>query len=265
MRLAWLTDIHLNFLHPDLTDEFLQEVRAGEPDAVLISGDISEAHDLRHYLEQIDDLLQRPIYFVLGNHDYYHGSIATVRNLVTELCKRRPRLHYLSVSESPIRLTHSVALLGHDGWADGRFGNYEQSIVQMVDWRLIKDFVGQSKLARLPIVQGLADAAAEHVRRQLEIAMEQYEKVIVLTHVPPLREACWHQGKHSDDHWAPHFASKAMGDVLMDQAAKNPHRKIEVYCGHTHGIGECQPLPNLLIYTGGAEYGRPHVQRTIEV
>jgi 3',5'-cyclic-AMP phosphodiesterase len=265
MRLTWLTDVHLNFLRYDATDEFLHGVRKAEPDAVLITGDIAEAHDLRHYLETIDDRLECPIYFVLGNHDYYHGSIAGVRNMVIELCELRPRLHYLSACELPIELAPSLALVGHDGWADGRFGNYEQSIVQMVDWRLIKDFVGQSKLARLPIVQGLGDAAAAHVRRQLEIALRSYEKVIVLTHVPPLREACWHQGKHSDDHWAPHFASKAMGDVLLEMAAANPHRTVEVLCGHTHGIGECQPLPNLRIYTGGAEYGRPHIQRVLQV
>ena len=38
-----------------------------------------------------------------------------------------------------------------------------------------------------------------------------------------------------------------------------------VLCGHTHSPGEAQVLPNLLVLTGGAEYGRPEVQRVLTV
>ena len=86
MRFAWLTDIHLNFLLTQQTLSFLRFVRSAEPDAVLISGDIAEAHNLCHYLELIDDELAVPVYFVLGNHDYYRGSIADVRGSVASLC-----------------------------------------------------------------------------------------------------------------------------------------------------------------------------------
>jgi len=41
--------------------------------------------------------------------------------------------------------------------------------------------------------------------------------------------------------------------------------QLTVVCGHTHGAGETQVLPNLLAITGGAEYGRPKVQRVFEV
>ena len=40
-------------------------------------------------------MLRRPIYFVLGNHDYYFGSIDKVRKAVKQLCQERPNLHYL--------------------------------------------------------------------------------------------------------------------------------------------------------------------------
>lgn len=35
-------------------------------------------------------------------------------------------------------------------------------------------------------------------------------------HVPPFREASWHQGRISDDDWLPHFTCKAVGDVLRE-------------------------------------------------
>jgi hypothetical protein len=42
-------------------------------------------------------------------------------------------------------------------------------------------------------------------------------------------------------------------------------RKMTVLCGHTHGSGEAQVLPNLRVLTGGAVYGKPGVQRVLEV
>jgi 3',5'-cyclic-AMP phosphodiesterase len=47
--------------------------------------------------------------------------------------------------------------------------------------------------------------------------------------------------------------------------AAAPDRQMRVLCGHTRGGGEAQILPHLRVLTGGARYGRPDVQRAIEV
>jgi Icc protein len=264
MRVAWLTDVHLNFLTIEQSQDFLNYVRSVDPDIVLISGDIAEAHDLVQYLELIDDTLGCPIYFVLGNHDYYHGQISAVRVQVRELCARRPRLSYLSQDDAPMELAPNVALVGHDGWADGRYGDYERSLVEMNDNRFIADLAGHDKLERWSILQSLGDEAAAHLHRVLPLALDRYENVFVLTHVPPMREACWHQGQPSNDEWAPHFTCKAVGDVLLDLGRLYPHRQITVLCGHTHSPGKCRPLRNLRVYTGGAEYSAPEIQKVFE-
>jgi predicted phosphohydrolase len=264
-RLAWLTDLHLNFLPYARVDEFLSQVESLEPDAVLITGDISEARDLKRMLLHIDERVARPIYFVLGNHDFYHGSIADVRQAAARISRDQSRLRYLTAEESAVELTPTVGLVGHDGWADARLGDYERSMVMMNDYKLIAELAGLGKRDRLPILQALGDKAANHVRELLPKALERYEHVLVATHVPPLREACWHQGHISDDEWAPHFTCKAMGEALLEIAGDFPQRQITVYCGHTHSPGECRPLPNLHVFTGGAKYGGPAVQRMIEL
>jgi hypothetical protein len=38
-----------------------------------------------------------------------------------------------------------------------------------------------------------------------------------------------------------------------------------VLCGHTHGGGQAQILPNLRVLTGGARYGRLELQQVLEV
>jgi 3',5'-cyclic-AMP phosphodiesterase len=87
----------------------------------------------------------------------------------------------------------------------------------------------------------------------------------VATHVPPFREACWHEGKLSNADWLPHFSCKAVGEALRRAAKAHPDRKIRVLCGHTHGAGTAEILPNLKVFTGGAEYGEPAVQGVFEL
>jgi predicted MPP superfamily phosphohydrolase len=79
LRLGWLTDIHLNFVSSPKRAEFYAQVRQENLDALLLGGDIGEAHSVTKLLAEVADGLQIPIYFVLGNHDFYRGSFATVR------------------------------------------------------------------------------------------------------------------------------------------------------------------------------------------
>jgi predicted phosphohydrolase len=261
---AWLTDIHLNFVAPDAVEEFVHTLAELPADGFLLTGDIGEAPDVLQYLNYLDTQLGRPVYFVLGNHDYYRGSIAGIRAKVESLCIACPNLHWLPRA-GVIRLTETTALVGHDGWGDGRLGDYQGSEVFLNDWHLIDELAGFDKAARLARLQALGDEAAEHLRNVLPEALAHYYQVIVLTHVPPFRESCWHAGRISDDDWLPHFSCKAIGDVLAQMMTAHADRRMTVLCGHTHGGGEAQILPNLKVLTGGAEYGSPKLQRLLPV
>jgi len=264
MRIAWLTDIHLNFLNDSQQSEFIGNVRDAAADVLLIGGDIGEAHSVIDLLKQIDDALQRPIYFVLGNHDFYYGSIGDVRRRVVALCQERPRLHYLSESGCH-SLTQRTAIVGHDGWADAREGNYARSLVTMNDYRLIAELAPLNKEQRWNMLKLLGDEAAAHIKAHLPSALERHEHVLLLTHVPPLRGACWYDGQISDDEWAPHFTCQSMGCAMLEVMENYPQRQLTVFCGHTHGSGTAEPLPNVIVHTGGAEYGHPTVAKVFQV
>jgi Icc protein len=264
MRIAWITDLHFNFLPYAQVAEFLSQLAALEVDAVVATGDFSESRDLVRMLTHIDDELKLPLYFVLGNHDFYHGSIRQVRAQTERLCKTRPRLCYLTVTAEPVELTPRLAIVGHDGWADARLGDYERSLVMMNDYRLIAELAGHGKRDRWPLLQALGDEAAAHIRAVLPSALARYPQVLLATHVPPLREACWHEGRTSNDEWAPHFTCKAMGDAILSIMRDFPDRQLTVLCGHTPSPGECRPLSNVRVLTGGAKYGRPVVERVLE-
>ncbi|MBI5516115.1 MAG: metallophosphoesterase [Deltaproteobacteria bacterium] len=263
MRLAWATDVHLNFLPKRGIAAFGGELSAQRPDAVLITGDLSEAPELEAHLRQLAEALPCPLYFVLGNHDFYRGSLRAVRARMREL-PREGRARWLPAL-GVVPLTHDAALVGVDGWADGRYGAWEASQVLLNDYVFIEELSGLTKARRLEVLRATAQAEAEALRPVLSEALERFPVVYVATHVPPFREACWYEGRISNDDWLPHFTCKAVGEVLLEGARASPGRQLQVLCGHTHGEGSAQPLPNLRVLTGGAEYGHPKLAGFFEI
>jgi predicted phosphohydrolase len=263
-RIVWLTDIHLNFLRPVQLDKFYQMIKDSKPDCVLISGDISEAPRLQYTFQQFEARLPYPIYFVLGNHDFYGASTADVHSLVHELTCDSPTVHWLNES-GIVELAPNVGLIGHDGWADGRYGDYEASKIMLNDYLAIRDFVGMTKAQRLILLNKLGDAAARYVEEWLPKALARFDRVFFMTHVPPFAGACVHEGQPFNDDWLPHFASKALGDALLKVMQAHPEKNLTVLCGHTHGRIEVQMMDNLLVMVGGAEYSHPEVQSIFEL
>lgn len=267
MQLAWLTDIHLNFIDNNARHCFYQSIINTRCDGVLITGDIAEATDVQALLIEMADFTEKPIYFVLGNHDYYHGQIDEVRNHMRALTQSHRHLFWLPVSGVQ-KLNQNTFLIGQDGWADGRLGDYQNSRVMMNDARMIVDLFQEKIMGKIQLLkkmQQLADADAMCLEKTLVQAIaEKPQKIIVLTHVPPFKEVCFHKGKNSSDDWLPFFASKVMGEILLKIASENPEVDFLVLCGHTHSGAEFRPLKNIIVKVGDAEYYQPKIQEILE-
>jgi Icc protein len=261
-RLAWATDLHLNFAHGDVRP-FCEQLAGAAPDELVITGDISEAETIERDLAALDRALWMPVWLVLGNHDFYGSGIRAIRTAVANFCRRSKWLRYLP-AEGVVWLGGETALVGHDGWADGRMGDYEHSQVMLNDYLVIEDLAGLDAKARLDRLRGLGDEAAAHFRRLLPQALDRYQNVIVATHVPPFREACWYEGRIADDDHLPHFGCAAVGETLARAMRSHPDQRMLVLCGHTHGRGTARILPNLGVKTGGAIYGQPSLAEVID-
>lgn len=264
MQLAWLTDIHLNFLRTDELSAFLADLRECRVDAYLISGDIGEAHSIEEYLKALVDHLPSPIYFVLGNHDYYRASTAWVHRRVATLAQQHPGLCWLSRAGS-VRLTDSTALVGHESWADGGYGNYGRSPVELNDHYLIADLAGLSRPARLEQMQSLAGRTTDRIRRDLVKSFHDRRRAILVTHVPPFAEVSVYRGRQGSDQFLPFYASKVLGDMLLKLMRARPNHHLTVLCGHTHFAAQRKMLPNLEVIVGGTTYGSPRIQQVIEI
>ncbi len=250
-RLAWASDLHLDWLDEPDRLRCIRALEQQQAEAVLITGDIADGAPAADWLRHLARRVGCPIYFVLGNHDFYGSSLQAVRHRVTELAAGTENLHYLTAGKI-VRLTPTTGLVGHDGWADARVGNHLSTPVRLVDFFTIQDFAGlvQNAAALRDRLRLLGYQAARYVERWLPVALDRFRRVILATHVPPFVEACWYRGGRSNDDWLPYVCCHAMGRVLRSIMRRRPDRHLTVLCGHTHGCGTTAILHNLQVITG---------------
>ena len=265
-RLAWLTDIHLEVLSDSDFDTFMGTIRAENPTGLFISGDIATAPTISNYLKRMLTALDMPIYFVLGNHDFYGSDFDAVHAEIRTLHNTHDKLIWMPEA-GIVELNANTALVGHGGWSDGEYGDFMASSIMLNDHIQITSLITTDKAERFRKVQALGRKFAESLKPHLVETVQNFEQVYVLTHSPPFIESCWYGGEtpDTDNEYLPHFTCKAIGDLLLTVADANPNHKITVLCGHTHGGGEAHIRPNLHVITGPAEYNQPVVQNVFEV
>ena len=269
MRFVWFTDPHLNHV-PDVTRErWLGRIAAESCDAILVSGDIAESKEVVHHLCKLANQVETPVYFVLGNHDFYGGSIAATRQAVIQACRDNRLLNYLTDS-SPVQLAdcdpqNPAYLVGEDGWGDATTGDFDRSYVRLNDFVEIEDFRQSNPTTWKNMLGELGEASAGRLFEKLLALPEAATQIIILTHVPPFREACWYEGRTTDDNWAPFFVCGQVGIAIQQISRSRPHCRYTVLCGHTHHRGVAKLAPNLTVYTGAAHSGEPGIEAILDV
>lgn len=262
-RALWLTDLHFEFLENEVAIEFMHSLRDYSFDMLWVTGDISTSNHLQTTLKMMTDTIQKPIYFVLGNHDFYGESVDNLEKKIQVFSQQNKYLHYLSCCDV-IELNNNHALIGHDTWSDGRNGAYFTSDIVMNDFFGILNFRGLNKEERLLSMQKLADKSVSHIRQALNNALQKYKHIWMLTHVPPFKNSCVYKGKIADDNWLPFFSCKVMADFLKSTMSKHPKQTLTVISGHTHSHSVVNVLDNLTAIVGGAEYCHPKMQKIFD-
>ncbi len=321
MRILHITDIHLDHLEEstkpayvgreepgswdkmkDFMDFYNNKIREEDIDFIVLTGDISVSQFLPGHLEFLQKGIKCPIYFILGNHDFYNdtkifggNSMKTAEyyseNSVVMYLTQKPYLEKDYVTDK------KVGFVGVDGWYDGKYSDFYKSDLYMTDFSCIGEihdanmrFIHEKWMAghfqpmfagNLAMSYHMEHGLSSVLKQKFQETAEQYavllrkhfdtilkeepETIVVATHVPPFIENSINKGKVSDDQWLPFFSSKSIGDVLLKYAEKNPGIQFLVLCGHSHGDGEYKPLDNLICLTTDAEYGQIHPGRVLEV
>lgn len=260
MKPCWITDIHLNFLEDDKAREFLETVHDHDSDIVFLTGDIAESPVLSDYITMIDQVVGKPVYFVLGNHDFWHTSVSHIHAHFPRFLNEKSFTRWLTTS-GVIALDNDTCVIGHEGWYDCRYGDWQSSSFLMREWSCQEDYRGCSTMKDVvERSQTLANLSIEHFKKWLPDAIKRFRKIIVLTHFPPYDDTHVYMGQIGSPQAQPFFTNRILGELLYVAASANPNKEFTVLAGHTHGQCSKQILPNMMVHVGGAEYGKPQIQ-----
>jgi hypothetical protein len=265
MNLDWITDPHLDHL-PDANAliKFVDVLHSRKSDGLLVTGDIAESSTLHDFLGILSGAYQRPIYFVLGNHDYYGAWMSQTHERARLLCSMVPDgiLNWMTET-GPIELTDGVFITGVDGLYDGKEGLGAGTDIGMTDFVLhhgILDLAQQLAMGThflFEKILELAESSTSALEKQLELACSRgARRVLLLTHVPPFLGASKFRGKPSNPRSAPFYVNQTMGNMLLHFCARHPDVEFEMFAGHTHGKCMYQAAENLVVRVGGARYSR---------
>jgi 3',5'-cyclic-AMP phosphodiesterase len=254
-QIAWATDIHLDRLTGRDYQEYKEYLQELGPDCLVISGDIAEGEVVCKSLQDFNDSFNFPVYFVLGNHDFYFSGFAEVERNVHELVQNSANLYWLS-ELGLVELNDSTALIGIEGWGDARNGTLNLSEASSRDVLSIADYKGLSREEIGELLKSKGTKYAEILRPVLHDAVENYKNVIFVTHVPPFVEACFDRGlRIIHEFKQPFYTCKAIGDLLLEVMTANPDCQMTVLCGHTHEKADVKILDNLRVRVKESGYG----------
>lgn len=155
--LLWGTDFHLNFLRqsPSVFGDYLMEENP-EANGIIITGDISNGTLVAQHLEEFSSTFTKPIYFVLGNHDYYGSSFDRVDGEVAKVVAGVSNLHWLNQGW---HIHEGVVLVGIGGWYDAYYGN-ANSTIELNDFYKIENLVSGIRDRRI-LIQLIRERAKE--------------------------------------------------------------------------------------------------------
>lgn len=254
--LLWITDLHLNKLDCGARTKFFDDLKSASFDALLITGDISNASCIEQDLAAISTACgTRPIFFVLGNHDYFGSNFSDVDRSVHHVCRKHRNLIPLGHGEI-ISLSRSTALVGHKGWFDGRSGAGETTPVVCPDRYQVEDFSGLDHIQFFQKLEVLGKESAQYFRRVLPMALQCHSNVLLGTHVPPFTQALRFDDGFCDWTKQPYFSNRAMGNTIWGMAQHFPKKEIHVYAGHTHSEASIKFGYNLSVDVANACFGK---------
>lgn len=228
------SDPHLNFAFPWTKYSFLERIAAEGAKGLFLTGDIACGLTIENMLTSMAKRLENTnIYFIAGNHDYYSTSIKETSAVFKRLCAKYSNLIWVT-DHDIIPLTDEICLIGEEGWYDARLGD-PSYVVYNFDWIMIEEFRKLSTFSeKFAYCQHLADTSTANLKIKLENALEKFQTIYIMTHMPPWREAVRGLGTEMEKFWLPYSINHEMGKMIETIMDSRGNQNVRVFSGHTH-------------------------------
>jgi predicted MPP superfamily phosphohydrolase len=178
MKLLNLSDIHLEF-HRSYDYEF--KVEPTEiPDVIILAGDISCGTGAVPFIEELS--IQFPdthIFYVTGNHEYYHYHIDEVDTDIFKALQEKNLSNVTFLKNGESKVLNGVLFVGGTLWTD--FDNNDSISMDAARWSMNDYFVIRGNSPEK--VYQLHKACLKNICEVLEQSKEQ-KKVVIGHHLP---------------------------------------------------------------------------------
>ena len=241
MKLQYCSDLHLEF---ELNEKFIRKYPLQVcGDILLLAGDImpfSQMRKISYFLDMVSESY-RQVYWVPGNHEYYHADISRRSGNLCEAI--RPNV--MLVNDQAIEIG-DVQLICSTMWSHIDPANARQTERAMSDFHLISDNGARFSISKF---NQLHQQSADFIRQTVATS-KAANKIVVTHHIPTFIN----------------YPAKYAGNVISDAFAVEMSGFIEtsgihswIY-GHHHtntpafSIGRTQLLTNQLGYVKYGEH-----------
>lgn len=146
MKFRVASDIHTEFFSPqeviEIAETILPRLEDDKDTYLILAGDIGSQGDLPSlfaFFNEIHDRFKH-IFYVMGNHEHYHGDALTTRQELRELLKSFESTVFLTTDGGTI-LPNGIGLHLHTLWTDFDKENpisMQEALYRMNDYRLIR-------------------------------------------------------------------------------------------------------------------------------
>jgi predicted phosphohydrolase len=230
LKTLWLTDLHVNKLNKKQYQQLLSRITTSGAEAIWLTGDIGDPPFNWLFLEDLFCGFKRTVYFLLGNHDYYHQPIDAIRNRAKMLGQVYPNAYYLTV-ESGFSLGHHF-FVGVGGWANTGGHTLDE---KTWDSESIEDFKGLNTKQLHKKLNQLAERDAYFLLEKCRSGIKKSTKqVSIFTHVPPTDAMYGKYPVRPLQEKRSVFYSYALSSALKQLLNTYPTIDFCVYSGHIH-------------------------------
>lgn len=212
MRIAYVSDIHLNDIYPNVANKRCIELSNIEADYLVMAGDLCSNRDTLPLLSKITPKVKKVI-IVKGNHEYYHNDLG--------FKPIYPDNFYCLEAGKPF-IDGDYVFIGDTLWSHVPIGRMTTIENFMNDYALIAGFNGEEITC--------TDTNELHEKQKVGIINDCYthidKSVVVVSHHSPSFNGV-------SPRFAGHYANTAFHSDAIDEFAHFDNIKLWIH-GHTH-------------------------------
>lgn len=244
--MLWLTDIHADKKSEKQLDELYHNINQLNPDLICITGDIADGEKAHLFLENLFTNTNRPIAFVLGNHDFYGWSMEDFQQQTTQFSHKNKGIIYLSDIEG-LQFGNDNMIIGIDNWNDLTEYNLNEAPIRSWDFDHIEDFKGLSDQELINKSKELAAHSCKELEAKLQYAYEQgIKNLYIAMHFAPYHSSHYYsQEILNNEKHKYYWSCSPIGKIIDQFANEHPEIHITILSGHTHAKGEYQAKGNV--------------------